>query len=263
MKSLYKLITKTNLKSPSILFPLVFPLIFILLYSVGINDGITSVELDALVATFFVTIFSITTMQTGLMGFGINFVAIKESVLIRRIGATELNKLDVILSLLFYGLTVWLISAAWIFLTVIIFSGIGTFYSVADDGSKVFVTNAAAWMQYVNWGKFLCSTIVMLFASFSLGIFFTSIAPNDQSYMAMAMLYFFFAGFMGGLLFPGDVPNWIEYIGYVIPHSYVGFLNDWAAGTSIETWQTVTGFIVPIVFGIVVLGASVKLLKFD
>ncbi len=81
------------------------PLIFVLLYATGVSDGLNQAGIDALVAGFFCTIMAVTTMQSGLMGFGINFISIKKSVLLKRIGATELEKRDVILATLLFGLT--------------------------------------------------------------------------------------------------------------------------------------------------------------
>ncbi len=262
MISLYKLITKTNLKSPTLAFPLIFPLIFVLLYSVGIRTDLNSVEIDKLVASFFVTILAVQTMQSGLMGFGINFISIKKSVLLKRFGATELTKKDVIFSLLFFGLTLWIISVVWIFFIILLFNWIGVFYSLNGD-VKVTGTSAVAWIQYVNWGKMILATLVMLYVSYSLGLFFTSIAHDDQMYMGMAMLYFFFAAFIGGILFPGDIPVWMEYTGYIVPHSYVGYLYDWAAGFNVANWKLITGVIVPIVFGTFMVVLATFKLKFD
>ncbi len=274
MSSLYKLITKTNLKSPVLAFPLVMPLIFILLYSVGIKGLHSQAEIDALVATFFTTILAIVTMQNGLMGFGINFIAIKKSVLLKRIGATELSKLDVIVAVLFYGLTLWVISFVWIFLVMIIFSAIGIFYSPAQTFLGIetfpqFTATAFGWIQYVNWPRMAIATIVMIIPSYGLGLFFTSVAKEDQMYMGMAMIYFFFAGFVGGIMFPGDTPHWMQLAGYLIPHAYVGNIYDWASGASPTIWglsttsTIIVSSIIPIIFGILITAAAAKLLKFD
>ncbi len=266
MSSLYKLVTKTNLKSPTLAFPLVMPLVFILLYSVGIDIGLGQEAVDMAVAGFFVTIISITTMQNGLMGFGINFISIKKSVLLKRIGATELSKMDVIIALLLYGLTLWVISMVWITLAIIVFSAMGVFYSA--EGA---VAGATAWMQYVNWAKIALSTLVMLVPSYALGLFFTSVAKDDQAYMGMAMLYFFFAGFVGGIMFPPTalVPHWMQWVGYLVPHSYIGNFYDWSAGYSIGIWglgesaTLAVSAIIPLTFGVAITFAAAKTLKFD
>ncbi len=282
MLSLYKLITKTNLKSPTLAFPLIMPLIFVLLYATGIGKGLDQAGVDALVATFFVTILSVTTLQSGLMGFGINFISIKKSVLLKRIGATELDKKDVIFAVLMYGLTLWLISFVWVIISISLFSAMGVFVSEAGyamNGNMIVGMTTDAhkasmfgWMTggYINWGRLALATLVMIYASYGLGIFFTAIAKDDQMYMGMAMLYFFFTAFMGGIMFPGETPDWMTYVGYFVPHSYVGSIYDWAAGADIGSasgeipvWEFSLGIIVPVVFGTLVTVAGIKVLKFD
>ncbi len=265
MKSLYSLITRTNLKSPTLAFPLVFPLIFVLLYSVGIAENLGVDDVNKLVSGFFVTILAMTTMQSGLMGFGINFISIKKSVLLKRIGATELSKLDVVLAVLFFGLTLWLISIVWIFIIMIFFAAIGTFYSVDPITGAHATATAFGWMANVQWGRLFLATLVMLYSSYGIGLFFTSVAHDDQMYMGMAMMYFFFAGFIGGIMFPGATPDWMTYLGYAIPHTYVGFLYDWAysADATIQTWELTTGILIPLAFGTLMIFGGAKLLKFD
>ncbi len=265
MWSLYSLITRTNLKSPTIAFPLIMPLIFVLLYSVGIDSNLDKVAIDALVAGFFTTILCVQTMQSGLMGFGINFIAIKKSVLLKRIGATELTKTQVIMALLFYGLTLWVISVVWIFLVMILFSSIGLFYSVDGATGNHVTSSVISWVSNVNWGKLTLATIVTLYASYGLGLFFTSVAKDDQSYMGMAMLYFFFAGFVGGIMFPptATMPEWMIDFGYIIPHSYVGYLYDWTANYEVENWRLILGVVIPIIFGTLITIVGIKVLKFD
>lgn len=279
MGSLYKLITKTNLKSPTLAFPLIMPLVFILLYSVGIDPGQDSETVNKLVAGFFVTIFSVTTMQNGLMGFGINFMNIKKSVMLKRIGATELSKMDVILSLLLFGLTLWVISAAWIIICVSMFSALGVFYSADATTALGGLTEGGkatmfGWTQYISWGKVTIATLFMLIPSYALGLFVTSIAKEDQVYMGIAMIYFFFAGFVGGIMFPPTalIPPWMQWFSLLIPHAYVGNFYDWAAGYDVnmmllkdlsqESALIISG-IVSIVFGIVLTGLAAKYLKFD
>ncbi len=281
MGSLYKLITKTNLKSPTLAFPLVMPVIFLLLYSTGVPGGLSQEVMDARVALFFTTILSITTMQSGLMGFGINFITLKKSVMLKRIGATELTKTDVILATALFGLTLWLISFIFIIIVISLLSlmhvysseaGISIINNVAYVTDKTTYASMFGWMEYISWGKLTYATIVMLYTSYGLGLLFTSSAKDEQSYMGLAMLYFFFAGFIGGLMFPGDIPLWMNDIGYLIPHSYIGNIYDWVAGGDITIWNMknisdgialLLSTIIPIFFGTIFIFAAIKTLKFD
>lgn len=274
MKSLYKLITKTNLKSPALAFPLVMPLIFVLLYSIGVEgtkqiEGVNHIiNMDLVVAGFLTTILSVQTMQSGLMGFGINFMRIKKSVLLRRIGATKLNKWDVVLAVFFYGLTMWLISTIWILVMITFFNAIGLFYSISTipGVENVYTTTKFSFFKEINWLKLAASLVVMLLISFSIGLFFTSIAHDASSFQGMAMLYFFLVSFMGGMMFPGEIPGWMTYVGYVLPHVYAGELFKWAAGTlqpPLSEVKLALDFVVPLVFTAIFMYGAVKKLKFD
>jgi hypothetical protein len=103
MGSLYKLITKTNLTAPYIVFPLVMPIILVLFYSTLITG--THVEAQLAVNSIIVTVLAMSTMQSGIMGFGYNFLNIKKSVLLKRAGATKLTKMDVLGAVALYGIT--------------------------------------------------------------------------------------------------------------------------------------------------------------
>ncbi|NQX83117.1 MAG: hypothetical protein HRS50_00160 [Mycoplasmataceae bacterium] len=262
MGSLYKLITKTNLKSPAIAFPLIMPLVFILLYSVGIEDGLDSASMDAIVASFLITTLSIQTMNSGLMGFGINFMSIKKSVLLRRIGATKLRKLDVIIAVLLYGLTMWLITFVWIFILIIVFNMSGLFYSL-NSKEHILTTGIASFFTLIEWPKLIAALIIMLIVSYSFSLFIVSITHNETTYQAIIMFYFFTASFMGGMIFPGEIPEWMNIVGYLIPHAYAGELFDWTIGEEIPTTKLVFDFIVPIIFTTACMFGAVKLLKFD
>ncbi len=268
MSSLYRLVLKTNIKGPALAFPLTMPLIFVLLYSVLIPNGLDAGMVNNQVALFYVTILSMVTMQSGLMGFGINFIAIKKSILIRRIGATEITKMNVIVAMILFGLTLYAITFIWIFVVMLFFTSIGTFYSLGADGSHVSAT-IDGWIGLLNWGKIILVTLIMLFVSYSIGMFFTTLAKDDQAYMGIAMMYFFFAGFFGGLMIPGTQPEWMNIVGYIVPHGYLDPLYEWTAGSTIGStgdiaiWEFSLGFIIPIIVGIAALFGSAKYLKFD
>ena len=263
MKSLYKLVLKTNIKGPSLAFPLIMPFVFILLYSVMITPGLNQGNVNKIVSSFYIAIVSVITMQSGLMGFGINFTTIKKSVLLRRIGATELSKMDVILAMILFGLTLWVISFIWILLLTVVFTEIGIFYSAPQFENGKNVVASLEWLQLINWGRLIATTLVMLFLSYTMGMFFTTIAPDDQAYMGIAMMYFFFAAFFGGLLMPGDTPAWMEYIGYIVPHGYIDPLYDWVIGKKIEVVSGILGIVIPLIVGTLALFGAAKLLKFD
>ncbi len=272
MGSLYKLITKTNLKSPMTAFPLIFPLIMILMYSVLIPEDLSVQEVNSAILIVLMTAISLITMQSGLMGFGFNFVKLKKSVMLRRIGATKLSKTDVLGAVVLYGLTIWLISMIWIFIWGYIFSSAGLFYSIKDGNHVVGHLN----ILNIDWPMFIGATIVMVLISYSIGLFFASFAKNDSVFQAIVMTYFFSVGLLGGLMIPGVVPDWMIYVGYVIPHSYANELYGIATGSVVVGYagtnpeiiyisqaKEIADFIVPIVLSFVITFGAIKILKFD
>jgi len=275
MGSLYKLITKTNLKSPVIAFPLVFPLILLLMYSVMIGDNLkTAPEVDTAVMVMFITAISLTTMQSGLMGFGFNFIKLKKSVMLRRIGATKLKKEEVLGAVMLYGLTIWLISIVWLTIWAYIFSASGLFYSIQSDGGHI---TGHLKLQNLNWPMFLAGTISMLMISYAIGLFFASFAKDDSVFHAMTSTYFFTVGLIGGLMIPVAKPQWMIDAAYILPNAYPNELFGLASGaigiagipSSSSPFQLITqgkaiaDFCVPVILSVLIFIAAVKVLKFD
>lgn len=280
MLSLYKLVLRTNIKSPIILFPLIFPFILLLMYSVTVPNGLTEAQVDQYIASMLVTVIALTTMQSGLMGFGFNFMNMKHSVLLKRVGATKINKFEVLGAFFLYGITVWFISIVWIFALILILSASGMFYSFPIDpmtgGAILDGTKTVGHLKLnsLNWGKLFASTIVMVYLSYSLGLFFVSVAKDDLTFQAIVMLYFFSVGILGGMMIPGEIPTWMVDVGYLIPHSYANELYSLSVGTvvvgestsnvaSITTSKFVLDIIIPIIVGTTAIFGATKFLKFS
>ncbi len=64
-------------------------------------------------------------------------------------------------------------------------------------------------------------------------------------------------------MFPSGTPDWMTYLGYVVPHSYVNNIYQWANDMPIKDWEIATGIIIPIAFGTLTIWGGAKLLKFD
>lgn len=271
MTHLYKLVLKTNIKSPNIIFPFAMPLLFILILSPGFS---TSEQ----VTVGIVSIVSVSTMQSGLMGFGYNFMNLKKSVLLRRIGATKISKFEALMAVIFYGLTIWFISIFWIFSLTAIFSAIGFF-----ENNAKFLWNG------VDWPLFLIAIILSLVVSYPLGLLFLSITKDDDQYSAIVMFYFFMASFIGGMLLPGADIEWMRYTGYAIPNVYnahmfeaighgktISEVFNFSSGYSyeievsshlkevtVEAWEAILNLVIPIVTGIASLLLSLKFFKWE
>ncbi len=275
MFSLYKLILKTNLKSPSIIFPFIMPLIFLLMFAGGTE---TNSEVNAAV----VSIISVSVMQSGLMGFGFNFMALKKSVLLKRIGATKITKPKAMMGIALYALTLFVISFSWTLILTAIFSASHFF---GPNGGNEFIWNDVAW------GSMFVGIVIGLFLSYAIGMMFLSFSKDDQQYSMMVMFYFFLASFLGGMLIQQSAEiEWMVDVGYAIPNVYSSnFITATGHGASIadvfnfssgfsydvvkpngelemisvEGWKAALNVFVPILFGIFAIFVSIKFFKWD
>ncbi len=263
MFSLYKLILKTNVKSPSIMFPILMPLIFLLVFAGSVSPtGVNAAVLSVL---------SISVMQSGLMGFGFNFMALKKSVLLKRIGATKITKFEALMGIALYALTLFVLSTSWTLILTEIFTV-----------TNFFPGEGFIWAD-VAWGSLTFGILIGLFLSYAIGMMFLSFSKDDQQYSMLVMFYFFLASFLGGMLIPGGSENieWMRYVGYAIPNVYsshlmtaagsgvdfvslFNFTSGYTYGTlSIDGWEAALNIFVPIVIGIAAIGVSIKFFKWD
>ncbi len=270
MFSLYKLVLKTNVKSPSIMFPIIMPLIFLLIFSPGFTN-LESVNIGV------VSIIAVTTMQSGLMGFGFTFIGLKKSILLKRIGSTKITKFGALMGVALYGLTLFVFTTIWTFILVFLFS-VSKFFG--QNGGLYFV-----WAN-ISWGVLIVSMILGLFVSYSIGMLILSVSKDDQQYSLLVMFYFFLASFLGGMLIPTSSNiEWMKNVGFLIPNVYnshmfqavgasknLGDVFNFANGYSYDTflgevfvpgWEAALNFFVPIIAGTIALSMSVKLFKWD
>lgn len=125
---------------------------------------------------------------------------------------------------------------------------------------------------------FLAGAISMLMISYAIGLLFSTFAKDDSVYHAMTMTYFFTVGLIGGLMVPGQKPEWMINVAYVLPNSYPNELFGIASGSvvigdlppspffqgyAISEGKAIADFIVPIILSIIIFVWSVKILKFD
>lgn len=281
MLSVYKLITKTNLKSPVIAFPLLMPIVLLFLFSINISS-------EEELANALVTLIALITLQAGIFGFGFTFLEMRKSVLLRRVGATKITKQEVMFAILFYGITIWLITIVWTLGFASILSVSGFFRD--DNGNVLHIP----WAE-ITWSIVGLATILSLILSFPLGLLFVSLSKNEQQFSFYASTYFFAVAFLGGMFFPNAGITWMKYTSYLIPHSYnlhmyqagafgVAFTDifNWSSGYSytfttidvstglLETvtvevpgWEAALNFWVPIAVGGAALGGAAKMFKWD
>lgn len=252
MSSLYKLILKTNIKSPSIAFPLVTPIVFVLVFVSGTND-------EQLTTSFF-KIVSVLLMQSGTFGFGFNMIALKKSVMLKRIGATKITKPQVLMASIFYGWTMLLISLIWTTSFTFILSASG-YYQSSADGHTLHL----AFDTISNWGYIVLGMIISIIVSYSLGILFVSLAKTDEQFAMMAMFYLFFTMLLAGLLINNEIRQeipWMVWIGYFNPTVWANdVINFGTNGANTEElWLEI---VVPLLFAATAVAISLKTFKWD
>lgn len=205
MFSLFKLQLKKTVTSPTIMFPFIMPVIFTLVY---IGAGFNS---DQEIATAVGLLISLTIMQNGIQQYGGNFMNVKETVLIRRIGATKLRKSDVIGAFILVSLVMTMIGIFWILLL----------YTMIYD---IPLWSSTYSFQYglISWPQFIYGVIAAMLVSFSVGSIFVSYSHSSESYQSKSSIYFFGVALLGGALIPAALGvSWMHYVSLIFPNSYV------------------------------------------
>lgn len=252
MTALYKLILKTNIKSPSLAFPIVTPIVFVLVFISGTND-------EELTTSFF-KIISIMLMQSGTFGFGFTMIALKKSIMLKRIGATKITKPEVLTASILYGFTMLLISLVWTTSFTMILSVSG-YYLSSTTGETLHI----AFDTVSNWGYIILGIIISIFVSYSIGMMFVSLARTDEQFAMSAMLYFFFSILLAGLLVNNEIRQEIPFMvwtGYFNPTVWANqIINFGVSGiNNEELWLEI---VVPILMAILAIGVSLKTFKWD
>lgn len=243
MKAIIKLQARAFFKNPASIFGILISTVLLLIFGTMMND------MTVVVAN----VITITIITTGLMSFGMIIFELRKSIIMKRIGATSITKPMAIFAFFIWATIEAMMTLAWIFILTILFQAT----NYANFGGE----GAIVWAS-VSWIGLLWAVFWGILASLSLGFLFVSISPNFNVFNMYTMLYFFLASFVGGLFFPGAQANWMTYIGYAVPHTYVSDMiassfagaDVWSAtgyelitpflsgSTSVENWiQFATG----------------------
>lgn len=276
MIALFKLEFKTLFKNPASIFYILMPVMLLLVLppSMGIKDPATGlVDIGSIVSS----VVSISLISNLTMTFGFALLELKKSVILKRIGSTSITKLEAMSTFFLYQTLVAIF--------VILF----TFSIVAILDASRYESSVFYWGT-VNWGGVVVSSIWGIILSLSLGFLMTSVSKNIETFNMLSMLYFFFSMFLGGLFFAGRTANWMEYVGYGIPHTYLSNMMshsfkganifdlangysfmDWNLSASppvltsipIPSWKANLNMFMPLVFTGLFAGLSLKTFKWD
>lgn len=272
MFALYKLQLKVSIKNPFLIFDFLISFLFILIFGSIINASadLNDQEKVILMTEFFGFILAILLISSGIYSFGFSFFTMKESILLKRIGASKITKTEAISAFMLSGFTILIFAIIWAFFVVWIFS---------DDVFKVIPS--ILWTQ-IKWGAVIYGVAVGAIASYIIGFFFVSISPNSEIYNVFTTFYYFIALFLsGGFNFSGETIKWMEVIGWLTPLGWNSkFISDAMIGLDVwnlsgysaqlgtkiietEAWEATLDVFMPLIFAGLAGLASLKTFKWD
>lgn len=256
MWSLYKLELRTVIKSPSMMMPLLFPVILSFFYStLLVTSNNPSGGIDAQLG--FIILLSMGALSSGIMGFGFRFMNMKNSVLLRRIGASKITKSEVLGAIVLASITVLFIQFTWD-------SIIWTFLSAIHFGNFNGNTIDFSWAA-LNFKYLIPGISLLILASYSMGIFIVSIGKNTEQYQAIAILYFSSSMFLSGLMIPtlAEHDVWTHYIGWFLSVSWaMDFMRHGIEGSG-DVYSLWLDVLMIVFYTSLFSGLAVKFLEWD
>lgn len=225
MWPLIKLQARAWIKSPSPIFTFMIPTIFLLIMQpIAENSasGVTGV---------IASVITITMISAGLMNFGFTMFELRKSVIMKRIGSTQMSKPEALVGFFGWHFMLIMVQVIYIFFIGWLMSNVSGYYSSDIDFANI------------AWVGVLYAVLIGTVLSLVLGFFFLSISSTIEVFNMFTFLYFFIASFMGGIFIPSTGLVWMTWVGYFIPHTYVAELmshsfagyNVWALGQGYAT----------------------------
>ena len=216
--------------------------------------------------------------NSALWTFGLPFFEMKKSVLLKRIGATKINKPTAIGAFLLWGMTTTLFILIWISMWV----GFFQIPAIADGTNNLLFISSSIWAK-VNWGGLFVGIIITTLSFYSIAFLFVSFNKNSEIYNITGTFYYFIVAFLGGAVVPTINRDWMTVIGYMSPLGWTSkFMGDAMLGQhvfdlsgyqtllpgsdqfkNIGEFKAIGRILFPIVFGTLALGASAKIFKWD
>lgn len=209
MTAIIKMQARTFLRNPSSVFFIIFPIIMMtVLGSVSTNNLAPEAASQAMLLVI-TNVITITAMSTLLTNFGSNFMELKRSVIIKRLGSTQVTKFEALA-----GFMIWAIFQTIFSIFYIIFLG-------------VLFTNWTGWMApEIAWSNVdplgaIYGIVLLMLISFTMAFLIISLSPSSEVYQIFAFLYFFLVLYFGGLIFPTVNIEWMNIFSLFLPHTYV------------------------------------------
>ncbi len=204
------------------------------------NAGIPESSYDAALSSANLAIIgSITLMMvasSAINTFGMSFFEMKNSVLLKRIGATEITKPKAIGAFILWGMTSMVMIVGWMFLLVAIFQ----IPSTSDAWGGVLWVSSEAWAN-VQWAGVLVSIIIVMVSFYAIAFFLISISKDVTTFQMIGTFYFFLATMLGGSYTPNADRLWMDVIGFMTPLGWGGGIMS-AALSGQDWWNIIDGF---------------------
>ncbi len=144
--------------------------------------------------------------------FGMSFFEMKQSVLLKRIGATEISKLQAVVSFILWGMTSMFFILGWMMFWI----GICQIPGVASITNGLLWVDKSVWNN-INWIGIISAVLITMISFYAIAFFFVSISKNSTSYQMTATFYFFFISFLGGAYTPNADRLWMDVISFMSP----------------------------------------------
>lgn len=210
MWALIKLQAKTMIKNPASFMMVIMPVLFI---------GIMGTSTPQTTDSFTQIVGNVITMNliaVTMMTFGYTLFEMKKSIIMKRIGSTQITKTRAMMAFFAWSSVVGLFTIFWTMAVASIFTLSG---AVGQTIGDTYVAAKFSWGN-INWVSFVYGIIVGTLLSLVVGFFMVSISSNLEVFNMISMLYMMLNMFLGGLFLPGQAP-WMEYVAYALPHSYI------------------------------------------
>lgn len=205
---------------------------------VSYDDANTALQLSKLNITMISSIVLMMVASSAINTFGISFFEMKDSVLLKRIGATEISKIQAVTAFILWGMTSMLFIVGWMAILI----GICQIPAIAELTGGLLWVDGNTWL-HANWAGVISSIIITMVSFYAIAFFFVSISKNSMSYQMIATFYFFLISFLGGAYTPNADLGWMTFISFMSPLGWgTDLMSASFAGANVFDW---TGYVTP------------------
>lgn len=201
----------------------------------AISSGALSAANLAIVSSVMLMMVASSAINT----FGMSFFEMKESVLLKRIGATEITKPKAIGAFILWGMTSMLMIVLWMVFIIFLFQIPAMAGDTGALGGILYISGSD--LANVDWAGVILAIIIVMVSFYAIAFFFISISKDVTAYQMIGTFYFFLATMLGGSFTPNASREWMDVIGFLSPLGWGGDMMA-AATQGNDWWNIVDGF---------------------